>query len=88
LQFSIKSVFLFVTGAAMGCLLSKRAAALYGNETPNQLIALLVGATAAWGLGYGALLGCPWRGLLIGSLSAAIALFGYELLMWTLVVIR
>ena len=88
MQFSIKSAFLFVTGAAVGSLLSKRAAAMYGNETPNLLIGLLVGAAGAWALGYGALLGCPWRGLFIGLSSSAIALFGYELIMWILFVIR
>jgi hypothetical protein len=88
MQFSIKSVLVFITGAAVGSLLSKRAAAIYDDNTPNMLIALLVGAMGAWGLGYGALFGGPCRGMVIGALSAAVTLYGYELLMMFLVYIR
>jgi hypothetical protein len=74
MQFSIKNLLLFTAGAAVGIVLTKAAASFYGSNTP-LLVASLIGGMASWGLGFGSLLSCPWRGCLIGTLSAAITIF-------------
>jgi hypothetical protein len=76
-QFSIKNMFLFVTGASVGIVLSKTAAVVVKNQNTHLTVITLGAAMAFWGLGLGGLLNCPWRGLVIGFLSATITLAGY-----------
>jgi hypothetical protein len=70
---------LFVTSAAVGAGLTVAATVWHQPGLVFQ-VAGLVGGVAFWGLAIGALVGCPWRGVLIGFLSAASTLFSYLVL--------
>lgn len=78
MQFTLKSLMLFITGASVGIALSKVCVGMQPRNSSILVFTLIMSATAAfWGLAIGAVLQIPWRGLLIGFLAAAAMMSGY-----------